>query len=41
MSKGFGIVGTGVWGENHALTYSTYPGARLVAVCDVNEARAA
>lgn len=41
MSKGFGIVGTGVWGENHALTYSTFPGAQLVAVCDVNEARAA
>lgn len=41
MAKGFGVIGTGLWGEYHALTYSTYPGAELVAVCDVDGERAA
>ena len=41
MTKGFGVIGTGLWGEYHALTYSTYPGAELVAVCDANAERAA
>jgi predicted dehydrogenase len=41
MTKGFGVIGTGLWGEYHALTYATYPGADLVAVCDVNAERAA
>jgi predicted dehydrogenase len=41
MMKGFGVIGTGLWGEYHALTYSTHPGAELVAVCDANGKRAA
>ena len=41
MAKGFGVIGTGLWGEYHALVYSTHPGAELVAVCDVNAERAA
>lgn len=41
MATGFGVIGTGLWGEYHALTYSTYPGAELVAVCDVDPNRAA
>ena len=41
MAKGFGVVGTGLWGEFHALVYSSHPGAQLVAVCDVNAERAA
>lgn len=40
MAKGFGVIGTGLWGENHALVYSMHPGAELVAVCDVNKERA-
>ena len=41
MTKGFGVIGVGLWGEYHALTYATYPGAELVAVCDVDARRAA
>ena len=41
MGKGFGVIGTGLWGEYHALTYSNHPGAQLVAVCDINAERAA
>lgn len=41
MGKGFGVIGTGLWGEYHALTYSTHLGAELVAVCDLNAERAA
>jgi predicted dehydrogenase len=37
---GFGVIGTGLFGENHALVYSRLPGVELVAVCDQNEARA-
>jgi predicted dehydrogenase len=37
---GFGVIGTGLFGENHARVYSRYPGAELIAVCDQNEARA-
>ncbi|MGI5818783.1 MAG: Gfo/Idh/MocA family protein [Armatimonadota bacterium] len=35
--SGFGVIGTGVWGETHLKTYSTHPGADLVCVCDLNE----
>ncbi|MFM9108580.1 MAG: Gfo/Idh/MocA family protein [Chloroflexota bacterium] len=35
-----GLVGAGMWGRTHALAYHTHPGARLMAVCDVDEARA-
>lgn len=37
---GFGVIGTGLFGENHALVYSRLPGVALVAVCDQNEQRA-
>lgn len=37
---GFGVIGAGLFGENHALVYSRLPGVELVAVCDRNEARA-
>ncbi len=37
---GFGVVGTGIFGENHALVYSRLPEAELVAVCDVSAERA-
>ncbi len=35
--SGFGVIGTGVWGETHLKTYSTHPGAELVCICDLNE----
>lgn len=41
MPKGFGVIGTGLWGEYHALTYSTHPGAELAAICDADATRAA
>lgn len=34
---GFGVIGTGVWGQTHLKTYSTHAGARLACVCDLNE----
>lgn len=34
---GFGVIGTGVWGETHLKAYSSAPRVRLVAVCDKNE----
>ncbi len=37
---GFGVIGAGLFGENHALVYSRLPGVELVAVCDQHEARA-
>lgn len=41
MNKvGFGVIGTGIFGENHALVYSRLPEAELVAVCDINAERA-
>jgi len=36
-SRGFGVIGTGVWGETHVMTYSAHPGAELVCICDLNE----
>jgi predicted dehydrogenase len=38
--KGFGLIGCGVWGDVHALTYSSSLNARLVGVCDSNKERA-
>ncbi len=35
--KGFGVIGAGVWGETHLVTYSTSPSADLVCICDKNE----
>ncbi len=37
---GFAVIGTGLFGENHALVYSRLPDVKLAAVCDVNEERA-
>jgi predicted dehydrogenase len=37
---GFGVIGAGLFGENHALVYSRAPGVELIAVCDQNEERA-
>lgn len=34
---GFGVIGTGVWGETHLLAYSSDPHLRLVGACDKNE----
>ncbi len=36
-SYGFGVIGTGVWGETHLMTYASHPGARLACICDLNE----
>ena len=36
---GFGLIGTGIWGETHARTYSDHSEVDLVAVCDLDEAR--
>jgi len=40
MQKGFAVVGAGTWGQNHARVYREHEGARLVWVCDANEATA-
>lgn len=37
---GFGVIGTGLFGENHARVYSRLPGVELIAVCDQNGERA-
>ncbi|UCD97110.1 MAG: Gfo/Idh/MocA family oxidoreductase, partial [Candidatus Bathyarchaeota archaeon] len=37
---GIGVIGVGVFGENHARVYSELSNAKLVAVADVNETRA-
>ena len=39
MKTSFGVIGTGLWGEMHVLTYTTHPGIESVVVCDSNEAR--
>ena len=35
----FGVIGLGVWGERHVMTYCQHPQAELVAICDMNEDR--
>lgn len=37
---GFGVIGTGFWGKNHARVLSELDNTQLVAVCDTNAARA-
>jgi predicted dehydrogenase len=37
---GFGVIGTGMWGEAHARIYSSHPYTSLIAVCDIMEDRA-
>ena len=39
-SVGFGVIGTGLWGEMHARTYASSPVAELKAICDLREDRA-
>ncbi len=39
-SVGFGLIGTGLWGEMHARTYTASTEVDLKAVCDVREHRA-
>lgn len=34
------VIGLGIWGQNHALTYHKYHRSKLVVVCDMNETRA-
>lgn len=34
---GFGVIGTGVWGETHLMAYSSAPGVKLIGACDKNE----
>lgn len=41
MAKmGFGLIGTGLWGEMHANVYSIHPEVEFKAVCDLREDRA-
>ena len=37
---GFGLIGTGLWGEMHARTYTSSPEVELKAICDLREDRA-
>ncbi len=37
---GFGVIGTGFWGRNHARVLSELGNTRLVAVCDIDASRA-
>ena len=34
---GFGVIGLGIFGQNHVLSYTEHPFAEVVAVCDLNE----
>ena len=33
---GFGVIGLGLWGETHLQVYTSTPGCRLLAVCDLD-----
>lgn len=35
------VIGSGIWGNQHAKVFSTLPATTLVAVCDIDEGRAA
>ena len=37
---GFGVIGTGFWGRNHARVLTELKNTRLVAVCDIDASRA-
>ena len=37
---GFGVIGTGFWGRNHARVLSELSNTQLVAVCDIDASRA-
>ena len=34
------VIGAGIWGENHAMAFSTYPIVELAWICDLNAERA-
>ena len=34
------VIGAGIWGENHAMAFSTYPIVELAWICDLNPERA-
>ena len=36
-SARFGVIGLGVWGERHVISYRQHSLAELVAICDANE----
>ena len=36
---GVAVVGCGAWGRNLVRTFHALPGSRLLAVCDIDEAR--
>jgi predicted dehydrogenase len=39
-TTGFGVIGAGLFGENHALTYSRLPEVELIGICDIDGDRA-
>lgn len=39
-NTGFGVIGAGILGEQHAQVYHRLPGAELIAVCDTEAGRA-
>ena len=34
------VVAAGIWGENHAMAFATYPIVDLVCICDLDGAKA-
>jgi predicted dehydrogenase len=40
QTTGFGVIGAGILGEEHALVFSHMPESELIAVCDVDAERA-
>lgn len=34
------VIGAGIWGENHAMAFATYPIVDLVCICDLDDAKA-
>jgi predicted dehydrogenase len=40
VTRGFALVGAGLFGQRHAQAYQRHPAADFVAVCDLDEARA-
>jgi predicted dehydrogenase len=38
--KKIAIIGAGIWGQTHASIYNEHPGAQVVAICDINRAKA-
>ncbi|HIE14724.1 TPA: gfo/Idh/MocA family oxidoreductase, partial [Candidatus Bathyarchaeota archaeon] len=34
---GLGVIGLGVFGQNHVKVYAEHPKAKLIAVCDIKK----